>query len=233
METYRLIADRYRNARARSVVMAALSYTVGMAVVYFNTPGDIMVDWVFPVTAAVIALVVVSGLLQRLRSQRRIIETYILKLDADGISREQYGSRPVFISYTGIIAVIQFSGGLIVKSIDPGASVIIPLTLESYEEVSAKLQAIMPFSKQRKKWLKQAVPFVILLVILALFRVFTQSVNNLGTVAGLALLPLLIWSLFYIRKNNRHSIVTFLVLLLLTLLISISLIARLTGIVLF
>lgn len=218
--------------RLRSTLLSVVSLVVAIAFIAISrynkpdTPGI-----VFPLSAAIIAVTVIGAQLYKLRTHRRLIENYIITMDEHGITRQQQGFAPLTISYSGIMNIVQFKGGLVVKGIDPADQITIPTALEDYEAVAKELETIMPFSQAEKPGLKRFIPFVLMLIILGLFLVFSREEHtDTGTIAGVLLLPMLVWSLVYIRRRNRHSWVSFFALLILTLSVAISLLHRLTGI---
>lgn len=208
MHTFKTKPDGFRQIRRtmffRDFPLILLALSSGMLLSAFGKP-ERPINWYLMGTIILIFAVIVAFAFLRIMTERRhIYEDYLLTIDEDGITREQYHANTLTVAKNEVSKIYKTSnGGIVIKGVPGSESIIIPSQMEEPEKLEHELTRIKSFSQMpflEKYWL---IPIITVLSLMAVI----DLVRNkwLVAISGLILLGLLGYSL---QSKYRYKNIT-------------------------
>lgn len=176
MKQFQINPDRFNEIRkqllTKYILIMFLASCFGMAVIYvrFDKETDNYLSILLPLL--VITYIFISGITKNLKRQKEMILSYVIKVDADCITREQLNTPTISIPKSAIQEIVKYpNGSITVKGASSADMITILPQIEKNEEVEQLLAVLHPVSE------KNNLPF--------LQRYNTPlSVGSIGMMAG-------------------------------------------------
>lgn len=208
MYTFKTKPDGFRQIRRtmifREFPLFLLTISLGMLMIAFGK-SERPINWYLIGTVILILAVIIAfAFLQIMTKRRHIYEEFVLTIDEDGITREQYHTDTLTIATHEVSKIYKKSNGsLVIKGAAGSEAIIIPPQMEESEKLEHELAGIKSFSQMpflEKYWLLPA------LTVLSLLAVIYLVTNKwLVGISGLILLGLYCYSLY---STYRHKNIT-------------------------
>ncbi len=153
----------------------------------------------------IFAVIIAFALLQEITRQRHMYEDFVLTIDENEITREQYRTDTLTIAKHEVSKIYKKSNGsLVIKGSADSDAIIIPPQMEESEKLEYELAGIKSISQMpflEKYWL---IPVITVLSLLTVFFLVTNK--WLVGISGLILLGLHGYTLFssYRHKNIAY-----------------------------
>jgi len=225
MHTYKTKPDGFRQIRRtiflRDLPMILLALSSMILLSAFGKP-ERPINWYLIGTVILIyAVIIAFAFLRMITERRHMYEDFVLTIDEDGITREQYRTDTVTIARHEVSKIYKKrNGSLVIKGTAYSEAIITPSQMEESEKLEQELAGIKSFSQMpflEKYWL------IPVLTVLSLIVVIDLVTNKwLIGISGLTLLGLYGYSLYstYGHKNIFYypkSSVFFLLYLMFTI----------------
>ena len=206
MYIYKTKPDGFRQIRRRMffrefpLILLALSSVMLLSA--FGKP-ERPINWYLICTIILIPAVIIAFAFLRIMTERRhIYEDFVLTIDENEITREQYRTDTLTIAKHDVSKIYKKSNGsLVIKGSADSDAIIIPSQMEEPEKLEHELAGIKSFSQMpflEKYWLIPGLTILSLMAVIDLVR------NKwLVGISGLILLGLFGYSLYnkYRHKN--------------------------------
>jgi hypothetical protein len=232
--TYKLSPGGFKCNRLIWIPAVTFIITI-LLLFYFNRSASNNITGNTPliITIAILAIILPIRVIRNYRQQRAAYDSYRLIITDNEIIKEQASQSRVVIPFTGVVRVVHADkGGMLIRSINPEEYILVPYTLERYEEIEAKMRTIIAFSAPERSFFKRYKAFFLLAAMFILFIVFGQAKDKRITItSGGLLLPMLIWCITYVSKHKTINRFTLLVLFLVTLSVLGMMVAMIFGII--
>jgi len=207
MHTFKTKPDGFRQIRRtmffRDLPVILLAFSLGMLLSEFRKP-EIPINWYLMGTIILIFAVIIAFVfLRTMTEQRHMYEDFVLTIDEDGISREQYRTDTITIARHEVSKIYKkTNGSLVIKGTAYSEAIITPSQMEESEKLEQELAGIKSFSQipfLEKYWL------IPVLTVLSLIAVINFVTNKwLIGISGLTLLGLYGYSLY--RTHGHKNI---------------------------
>ncbi len=206
MHTFKTKPDGFRQIRRtmffRDLPVILLAFSLGTLLSAFGKP-EKPINWYLMGTVILIFVVIITFAFLRIMTERRhMYEDFVLTIDEDGISREQYRTDTITIARHEVSKIYKKrNGSLVIKGNAYSEAIITPSQMEESEKLEQELANIKSFSQMpflEKYWL------IPVLTVLSLIVVIDLVTNKwLVGISGLTLIGLLGYSLYrkYGHKN--------------------------------
>jgi hypothetical protein len=199
-------AEIRKGALKRSIPMAVLAILAGLSIPLLNaTDGGESFFSTLHIVVPVTFGAVVFGLYRGLRRQQGIFDTYTLRVDDNGITREQ-ANTPVIHLNKEEIKLIQRApqGAYVVRGASAHNVIIIPAQIDDPDRLKEALARLAPIKEPGQPSLltKLLFPFL-LLVITSMVAAYTATNKVVVGVSGLFLLSTLTSALVAIHRSKN------------------------------
>ncbi len=157
------------------------------------------------IIAPVILLVLIFGFRSTLKQVQKNWGSYRLEVEPDALSRTQDNYAPLRIARDEISRVVEYSGGsLVVHAASPKREIIIPNTLEGYEEVKALLGQWHAIEREDNRSPQNTLLLfgTVILTMAAFGVVLLGQDRTLVLVVGTLFLLALVGCLVYIQRSS-------------------------------
>ncbi len=206
MYTFKTKPDGFRQIRRtmifRDFPLLLLGISSGILVVMFGKL-ERPINWYLPGTVFLILAVIIAFLfLQIITTRRHIYEDFLLTIDEDGITREQYDTDTLTVAKDEVSKIYKTSnGGLVIEGVPGSDAIIIPPQMEESDKLKRLLSDIKSFSQAP---FFEKYKFLTIFTAFSLFAAFHLVTSKwLVAISGLMLLGLYSYSLYstYRHKN--------------------------------
>ncbi len=195
-----------RKKRLRSILpIMFLAAAAGIAISYTTTknlPGQVnTLPFVIVFLVVAFSFTIYRGL-NRLRA---MYESYLLTVDANTITREQFGLPPMTIHFFEIREISKSPQGyIIVRGREPSSVIYIPPELENFDTLETLLRQTEPFLPPQQLTFLQRNPLILPIATMVLMSVVFISFNKwLVGICGTLLLLVMAYS-FYGIQNHKY-----------------------------
>lgn len=161
-----------------------------------------ILPFIIPVTIVVMGYATWSGL----RKQQKLLESYVLTIDGNVITREQFNTEEVTIYFHEVKEIIRNNkGSIAIRGFDATDIIYIPAYIERPAELEALLSEIKPITglSNAASTLQKVSPFLSLVNVGLLVTVYMTSNKIVVGAAGALLLGLTMWSYYRVRKSKN------------------------------
>ena len=208
MHTYKTKPDGFRQIRRtmifRDFPLFLLTISLGGLMIAFEKPERPINWYLLGTIILILAVIFAFAFPQIITNRRHIYEDFLLTIDEDGITREQYHADPLTIAKDEVSKIYKTSnGGLVIKGVPGSETIIIPPKMEESEKLEHELAGIKSFSQMpflEKYWLLSGLTVFSLLAV-----IYLVTDKWLVGISGLILLGLYGYT-FY--STNRHKNIT-------------------------
>lgn len=206
MYTYKTKPDGFRHIRRTMflrhfpLILSALSLGILLSA-YKNSERPI--NWnEIGIIILILAVIIIFAFLWTMTEQRHKYEDFVLSIDEDGITREQYRTDTVTIARHEVSRIYKkTNGSLVIKGSAYSDAIIIPPQMEESEKLEQELAGIKSFSEipfLEKYWLLPA------LTVFSLMAVIELATNKwLVGISGLTFLGIFGYS-FYSKYGHKN-----------------------------
>ena len=206
MYTFKTKPDGFRQIRRtmffRHFPLILLALISGMLLSAFGKPERPINWYLMGAIILIFAVIIAFAFLRIMTEQRHMYEDFVLTIDENGITREQYRTVTLTIAKHEVSKIYKKSNGsLVIKGSADSDAIIIPPQMEESEKLEYELAGIKSISQMpflEKYWLIPVITVLSLMAVIDLVR------NKwLVAISGLILLGLLGYSLYskYRHKN--------------------------------
>jgi hypothetical protein len=171
---------------------------------YLGSQG--IISWSTIAVVPIIVLAIFFGIFRASQQQQKSWKSYQLIFDGDTIKRTQDGYQEIVFPRSSISRIIELPGQFInVQPTNASLQIVIPYTVENYEEIRTILEQWHSIEVQVKSSTIFATsPFLIVIAVIALFAGTMISTNvYVVTTLGGILLTMLVASLVVIYTNHN------------------------------
>lgn len=188
----------------RLIPLVLLAALAGLTISLIDPDGGFSNTDVLPILIPIILISLVFGLLQGIKRQKDIFNSYTLILDEEKITRQQNLTPDITIPFSGIKEIIKSKDGAIVIIGDSQRNVIsIPVQLERIDELELKLAEIAEVSYKDPKPFIQKFSGAFISLVLALMMIIFMSENKtMVGIAGVSLTTGLIYGLIITQSSK-------------------------------
>jgi hypothetical protein len=190
----------------RTIPITLIAMSVGLVILEYNSVRNITSAVnVYPIVIPILIGTIAFGLYRGLKRQKDIYDTYVLKIDENGITREQINTPVINLSFKDIKRITKSKNGVIViRGNSIYNSIIVPAQVEDIIGLESILNENCPVPIGFSKPLIQRLLIPIVLVVLGLWIVTYVSSNKLLVAcSGTILTITLIWSVISIQVNKN------------------------------
>ncbi|SKB63845.1 hypothetical protein [Daejeonella lutea] len=206
MHTFKTKPDGFRQIR-RSIIFCEfpllfLSLSTGLLAAAIGKP-DRSIDWSFIGAVLLVVLVILAVLLLNILTERRhIYEDFLLTIDENGITREQYNANVLTVGKDEVREIYKTSnGGIVINGVGGSDPINIPPQMEQSDKLERLFSEIKPFSTAP---ILEKYKFQIIFTFLALFAAFNFVTSKpLVWVSGFMLLSFDSYLLYKIYQHTN------------------------------
>lgn len=205
MYTFKTQPDGFRKIR-RKLIFRDLPFLLltfsSMIFIMALGQSERPINWnVIGIMFLSLALIFAFSFPQVMTTRRHIYEDFLLTIDEDGITREQYHTDTLTVPKDEVSKIYKTSNGGFVILGGPGSDpVIIPPQMEESDKLERLLSNIKPFSEVP---LLEKYKYLTILTVFGLFTAFNLVTNKwLAGIIGSVLLVIYGYTLY---KTYRHK----------------------------
>jgi hypothetical protein len=205
--------DAFKKIKSQALIRVAPLMFVALAV-------GIIMSWpnskqksdpaVILFTIPVMAVAATIGLSRGLNRQKKLFESYTLRIFDNMIVREQLNTPKVSIFFNDISEITKNNkGAFVIKGKHSTDLIIIPFQMEDYQDLEAALNKIRPVTNQVNKTFLQRFGALIPLPVIGLMIVVYAATNKiLVAICGSLLLGIMLWCIYEIRRSKNIDLKT-------------------------
>ena len=152
MYTFKTKPDGFRQIRRtmifRELPLFLTTIILGVLVVELGKP-ERPINWYLEgLFFLILALIIAFVFPQIMNERRHIYEDFLLSIDEEGITREQYNTDTLTIAKNEVSKIYKTSnGGLVIKGVPGSDAIIIPPQMEESDKLERLLSVIKPFAQ--------------------------------------------------------------------------------------
>ncbi len=210
MQQFRIRPDAFVELRKkvlmRSIPIMLIAASAGAVIPLINSQekaSDASFLFIFiPIIIGVMGFSIWNSL----KKQQKLLESYLLTIDGNVITREQLNTEEITIYFHEVKEIIRGNqGALAIKGFDKTEIIYVPTHIERYGELEALLSQIKPITapSATASLLQKVSPFLSLVGIGLMLTVYLASNKILVTIAGTLFLGLLGYSFYEVRRNKN------------------------------
>jgi hypothetical protein len=189
----------------RTIPIALIAASGGLAISHFNTSGQSSDVNVLPFVIPIIIGAMVFGILKGIKRQKNIFNSYELTIEDERIIRRQDLTSDIEIPFSEIREITKNrNGSLAIKGANSNNSIGVPSQIENLIELESELSKIVEITASDKQTFLQKYSWVLpLLTIGLMMTVYIAKNKVLVGVAGTLLTIGLIYSLVVTQKSKH------------------------------
>lgn len=141
-----------------------------------------------------------------LKKQQKLLESYVLTIDENVITREQLNTEEITIYFHEVKEIIKNNvGGIAIKGFDKTDVILIPAQIEKHAELEALLSQVKPITAPNASvsLLNKLSPLLSLAGIGLMLTVYLASNKIIVGIAGTLGIALLGYSIYEVRRNKN------------------------------
>lgn len=211
MERYCLLPESFRRIKRLFLTIYFIGFLALIAPIFYGINGELYRQSpsnfiLLAVFSVVFLLVFLGGLgYLQVRSQQQNWLSYQLFIGPDSVLKKQRRMPDLEIKRDQITSLHEFpSKGLLIKTGERRRFIFVPVSVERYDEVKARLtqwREIEPVP-QRTAWFRQVVYYSLMLVgTVALITAMKSQEPRIFLPLGLLLVPFLLWGLIETQRS--------------------------------
>jgi hypothetical protein len=209
MEQFKIRQDGFKEIRKamliKAIPISLLAAFGGLAISHFNTNGQQSDVNVFPFVIPIVLGALAFGLYRGVNRQKEIFDSYRLKLDNNGITREQHNTPTITISNTDVSEIIKNSNGsFTIKGNSPVNVIGVPSQIDDYEKLEKSLAEIgQILTKNSEPFLQKFRGLLSILTIGLMAAVYISKDKIIVGVSGTVLPVVLGYSFFEVQRSKN------------------------------
>ena len=178
------------------IVIALLNLTQTNAANDINT---------LPFVLPVILVIYGFSLSRVFKKQNKFLHSYTLTISEEGITREQFNTPPLSISFMEIKEIGKTKkGGFIINGLDRTDVIYVPYLMENSQALEERLQALAPITTKSIYSIYRKYLPLIVFPSLGLFICVMKWTNKIFVGIGAALvMGLFIWGFYEFQRNKN------------------------------
>jgi hypothetical protein len=189
----------------RTIPIMLVAVIVGIIISSLNSKDKQTDINVLPIVIPLIAASVGFGLYRGVNRQKSLFDSFKLTLTENLITREQLNTPIVSIYFNEIKEIVKNrNGSFTIKGSNTTDIINVPLQIENYSELEAKLSQIKPVITQSTQPFLQKYSIVLSLLTIGLMLcVYTMTNKILVGVCGTLLIVLMTWSFYEVQRSKN------------------------------
>jgi hypothetical protein len=209
MSQYKIDDIQFKKFRKRYLLyylpLVIVIAVVPTAIYLYRAPSTGIDIPVWPFVLLIIIPYYLFSMNRTLRLQRRLMKSYVLTVSDTGISREQYNTQTISISFMEIREIIRTKrGGFIIRGLDRTDTIQVPHWVDETGQLEKELQTLAPIATDVRDPLHLRYRSVLSMISLAMFIGLILTNNKIiVAICGIGLPILLIWSLYQIQTSKN------------------------------
>lgn len=189
----------------RSIPTLLLVTIAVIAINYSNTTKqETDFTWLF-IAIPLFGLVMTWGVRKGLKRQKLLLDSYILTVSNNSITREQANTPTISIYFNDITSIAKYkNGSIIIRSKDAADQIIVPAQIDHYEEFESLIAGINPVNTENSQpQLQKYTTLLSLVNVACMICVYVSNNNLLVGVTGTVCTALTGWSFYkaWMSKN--------------------------------
>ena len=167
-----------------------------------NTPNDVNT---LPFVLPVILIIYGFNLFRTMKKQNKFLSSYTLTISDEGITREQFNTPPLFISFMEIKEIVKTKkGGFIIKGLTSTDVIYVSYFIENQQVLEERLQAMAPITtKSVDPVYRKYLPLLVFPAIGLYICVLTLTNKILVGVSCVLVIALSVWGFYEFQKNKN------------------------------
>ncbi len=188
--------------RASPIMLVAVSAGIIISIVNIKDPESAIN--VMPVVIPLIALAG-FGLYRGVARQTELMESYLLTLTSNLVTREQLNTPEISIYFNEIVEIVKNeNGSFLIRGKDSTDLIGIPAQVEDYDRLEERLNQISPVkTKEPERFLEKYVMVFVLFTLGLMVCVFTVTNKVIVALSGVVLVVIMLWSFYEISKSKN------------------------------
>lgn len=185
------------------LLVAAIAVGLAIPLMNDNDSGDFVT--ILPFILPMMVGAVGFGFYKGLKRQRANFESYVLRIDDNGFTREQANTPAIHVTRDEVRKVQKMpNGAFVITGASALNAIIVPAQVEGAERLEKLLQGIAPITiESRKGWqMGRTIPMA-LMVLAGMLGVYTASNKAVVALCGAFVSITLIASFVVIRKSKN------------------------------
>lgn len=190
----------------RSIPLMLISGTVGLLIFVFNTANkDLPEGNVLPYIIPMILVFFALGTINVLKRQKAIYKSYELRIDENGIARQQASTPTISLLFSEIKSITKSKqGAYVIAGNNRSNLIIVPAQLEELDVLINIIQANCGLPISHPKPLLERLTLPIALVVIGLMATTYLSANKiLVAISGVLLIALMGYSFIALQTNKN------------------------------
>lgn len=192
----------------RVVPIALIALAVGFSISHFNSPNPESSSKNLAIIVPAGIALIVFGLYRGINRQKKILESYTLRLEENAIVREQHNTPTIRLEHGEISEITKNRrGSYVIKGKDMHSAIIVPLQIQHQDDLNAALQKIRPIHLESEhQSLKNRFFALFPFAALALMAVVYLSSNKiLVGISGTLFTASMVWSFVQIQRGMNYD----------------------------
>ncbi len=211
-----------------------LSSLIGIFLVFYNSTDTQNSIYAIVLPIIFLLAIIPFSLNRGIEKQIKLLKTYKLIVEPEGIRREQDHTQTVFIKNTDISEIAKnANGGFVVKGRTKYEIITVPGQINNYQQLEQLLAQLRPIMEHVKVPVIQKYGSILSIITIGLMvAVYVSETKMVVGICGAVSLLFLIYSFIEIRKNkqlDKKTRLTSWYVLLIILSISIAMYVKLTA----
>lgn len=209
MEQFKIRKDGFKEIKKATLIktipLSILAGIGGLIISYFNTNMHKTDVNVFLFIIPILIGLSIFGHFRVIRKQKEILDSYIITIDNNGITREQHNTPTITISNVDVIKIIKNSNGSFTIKGNSNIDVIgIPSQIDDYDKLEKLLSEIKQIStKSREAFLQKISGIFSILTIGLMVAIYISKNKIIVGISGTILLVVLGYSFFELQRSKN------------------------------
>ncbi|MFY7826890.1 MAG: hypothetical protein ACOVQ4_07185 [Flectobacillus sp.] len=209
MEQFKIRQDGFKEIRNMMLLKATpislIAAFGGLLLSHFNTNEQQSNVNVFPYVIPMILGALAFGLYRSINRQKEIFESYRLRIDDNGITREQLNTPTITIKSAEVSEIIKNSNGSFTIKGKSFVDIIgVPSQIDNYEKLEKALANIKQIStKNSEPYLQKFRGILSILLIGLMALVYISKDKIIVGISGTVLLAMLGYSVYEVQKSKN------------------------------
>jgi len=160
---------------------------------------------VLPYVIPIMCIAITIGIRRALKTQKQAYEQYVIRIDEEGISREQGITPTINLEYSAVKKITKLkNGGLVIKGDSLMNVIIIPNQVAGIDEIEELVMNKCTVKVDSKKSFIERFMILFVIALIGIMAVLYISTNKvLVSASGVIMLVFMTWSFIVIQKNKN------------------------------
>lgn len=189
----------------RASFLGVIALSAGIAIPLIAYPDSAGLTRILPIVLLLATGAFMYGIRMGIKRQRRILETYLLTIDSEGIMREQDDTPSIRIAKHEVKEIVKgIDGSFGIMGANALNAIGVPAQIEAPDVLEARLADLRAIRVLESKPLLVRFSLILpLFTVLAMVITFVSDNKYVVAVTGTMLFALFIWSMVVLRSSKN------------------------------